>query len=159
MLAGCILVLCAHAFAQGVAADWFPMDVGNQWVYARESRGAAAKNPHIVHWQTVETITGLLTIPEGTVVLRRVEVKIAAANSATAPSSAATLTKVAVSWTDMPLTRDAMKRVSGKPTDVPATSPAAVTCNDWKRTRHMIVEGDAPIASLIPISRVLRITA
>jgi hypothetical protein len=75
MLAGCILAICTQAFAQSVTAEWFPMDVGNQWVYARESRGAPAKNPHVVRWQTVETITGLLAIPEGTVVLRRVEVK------------------------------------------------------------------------------------
>ncbi len=70
-----ILAACAPALAQGVAADWFPMDVGNQWVYAHESRSAPAKNPHVTRWQTVETITGKLAIPEGTVVLRSVEVR------------------------------------------------------------------------------------
>jgi len=68
-----ILLLSAQMFAQGAESDWFPMDIGNQWVYEHESRGVPASNPHVTRWQTAETITGTLRIPEGLVVLRHVE--------------------------------------------------------------------------------------
>jgi hypothetical protein len=72
----CVLIfICAPASAQNTPSDWFPIAVGNQWVYEHEVRDTPADNPQIRRWQTVETITGTLTIPEGLVVLRRVEVK------------------------------------------------------------------------------------
>jgi hypothetical protein len=73
-----ILVLSVQVFApfaQCAASDWFPMNVGNQWVYEHESRDSPESNPYVTRWQTVETITGALAIPEGMVVLRRVEVR------------------------------------------------------------------------------------
>jgi hypothetical protein len=69
-----ILLLSAQVFAQGVVSDWLPMDVGNQWIYEHESRSSPRSNPYVTRWQTVETITGTLTVPEGMVVLRHVEV-------------------------------------------------------------------------------------
>jgi hypothetical protein len=75
VLPASLLVLTAQMFAQGVASDWLPMDVGNQWVYEHESRSSPESNPYVTRWQTVETITGTLAIPEGMVVLRNVQVK------------------------------------------------------------------------------------
>jgi len=69
-----ILISWAPVFAQGVASAWFPMDIGNQWIYEHESRGGSSKNPLITRWQSVETTTGAVAIPEGTVVLRHVQV-------------------------------------------------------------------------------------
>lgn len=69
------LIVCAEGWAQDKVSGWLPMDVGNQWVYEHEVRDIPRSNPHVSRWQTVETITGKLEIPEGTVVLRRVEVQ------------------------------------------------------------------------------------
>jgi hypothetical protein len=74
VLPALIMLLGAQMFAQGVASDWLPMDVGSQWVYEHEYRDVPASNPHVTRWQTVETITRTLAIPEGVVLLRRVEV-------------------------------------------------------------------------------------
>ena len=74
-LSAWFLIASTQALAQGMASAWFPMEVGNQWLYEHESRDTPANNPHVTTWQTVETVTGTLAIPEGTVVLRRVEVK------------------------------------------------------------------------------------
>jgi hypothetical protein len=73
-LSAWFLISSTQALAQGMASAWFPMEVGNQWLYEHESRDTPAENPRITRWQTVETVTGTLAIPEGTVVLRRVEV-------------------------------------------------------------------------------------
>jgi hypothetical protein len=74
VLPASILLLSAQMFAQGAASEWLPMEVGNQWVYEHESRDVPESNPYIRRWQTVETITGTLKIPEGLVVLRNIEV-------------------------------------------------------------------------------------
>ncbi len=75
-------VLCAlvfipfgQVFAQSTATDWFPAAIGNQWIYEHEDRDGSRDATNIRRWQTVETITGTLTTPDGLVVLRHVEVK------------------------------------------------------------------------------------
>ena len=75
LFAACLVAFCSQAFAQGVAADWFPMDVGNQWVYRHESRDSQVNSPQIRRWETVETISGVRAVPEGTVILRHVEIQ------------------------------------------------------------------------------------
>jgi hypothetical protein len=70
-----ILIPYAQVSAQSVASDWFPAAIGNQWLYEHEVRDGQRNAPHIWRWQTIETITGSLTTPEGLVVLRRVDVK------------------------------------------------------------------------------------
>jgi hypothetical protein len=64
------LLPCA-LFAQGAVSDWFPTAVGSRWIYEHEMRDASGTR----RWQTIETITGTLSIPEGLVLLRSVEVK------------------------------------------------------------------------------------
>lgn len=51
------------------------MEVGDKWTYEHEYREGSAKKPHVMRWQTAESVTGTLTIPEGTVVLREVVVQ------------------------------------------------------------------------------------
>jgi hypothetical protein len=65
------LLPCAQLFAQGVVSEWFPATVGNRWIYEHETRGGDETK----RWQTNETIAGTLSIPEGLVLLRSVEVK------------------------------------------------------------------------------------
>jgi hypothetical protein len=64
------LLPCVQLFAQGVSSEWFPTTVGNQWIYEHEERSAYETK----RWQTIETIVGALSIPEGLVLLRSVEV-------------------------------------------------------------------------------------
>ena len=70
-----VLILLTGALAQATAGDWFPLRAGNQWVYEHEIRDTPRENPPITRWTTTETITGTATVPEGIVVLRRVEVR------------------------------------------------------------------------------------
>ncbi|HLK65195.1 MAG TPA: hypothetical protein VKU19_17260 [Bryobacteraceae bacterium] len=69
----CFLGLGAPLFAQDAVASWFPMTVGNHWVYEHEALDGTARSPRVVKWQTDESITGLLALAEGTVVLRYVQ--------------------------------------------------------------------------------------
>ena len=70
-----ILMLWLQTFSGGAASRWFPLDVGNQWTYEHESREGSREHPFVTRWETVETVTGSLSILEGTVVLRQVQVK------------------------------------------------------------------------------------
>lgn len=72
-LLSCILVANSQIIAQGTVSEWFPLHVGDQWVYAHETRTGSPKHPFVYTWNTVETITGTLVIPEGTAVLRRID--------------------------------------------------------------------------------------
>jgi hypothetical protein len=67
----------SQAFAQEPVADWFPVHVGDKWIYDHETRddtGHGIAHLEIHRWKTEETILGLWTIPEGTLVGRRVRV-------------------------------------------------------------------------------------
>jgi hypothetical protein len=72
----CAITLAAlpQVFAQGVVSGWLPLETGNQWIYRHELRGVPRQHPRITRWRTVETITGTLTIPEGTLVQRDIAV-------------------------------------------------------------------------------------
>ncbi len=72
-----VSIACGQALAQNAATDWFPVHVGDQWLYAHDTRdenGAGRAHPVLHHWQTEETTTGAWTIPEGTLVKRQVRV-------------------------------------------------------------------------------------
>jgi hypothetical protein len=63
--------------AQNTASDWFPIHVGDKWVYEHTSRinnGGGQAHPDVRTWRTEETTIGSWTIPEGTVVGRQVRV-------------------------------------------------------------------------------------
>ena len=70
----CLLGVSAPLAAQDMTALWFPLAIGNHWTYEHSALDGSARSPHVVRWKTEETITGKLTIPEGTVVLRKVDV-------------------------------------------------------------------------------------
>ncbi len=83
------LALAAFSFGQPTSpnsvANWFPVHVGDKWIYAHERRDdvgdAVYRNQHfaggslqISRWDTEETTTGYWSVPEGTLVGRRVQV-------------------------------------------------------------------------------------
>jgi hypothetical protein len=66
-----------QAFAQDGVADWFPVHVGDKWIYDHETRDDTGQGPaalEIHRWKTEETIIGSWTIPEGILVGRHVRV-------------------------------------------------------------------------------------
>src|ERR1700730_1644223 len=72
-----LLISGGQAQAQDVAANWFPVHVGNKWLYEHETRdetGEGRDHLEIHSWKTEETIFGSWTIPEGTLVGRQVRV-------------------------------------------------------------------------------------
>ena len=72
------LTLCALSIvanAQESPLAWFPLRVGSRWVYEHEWKSGDRNRPDVDRWNSEETITGLVTIPEGVVVLREVTEK------------------------------------------------------------------------------------
>jgi hypothetical protein len=70
-------ISASHAFAQNAVADWFPLHIGDQWIYEHERRDEAGVGPAelAVHrWKSEETVIGLWAAPEGTLVERRIRV-------------------------------------------------------------------------------------
>jgi hypothetical protein len=71
--------------------SWYPLRVGNTWVYADESRDAdgsyGVENPRVGRWTTTETVVASDVIPEGTHVTLR---------------SAVTAFTIANGWLDTP---------------------------------------------------------
>jgi len=66
-------VLQTPAVAQDDPLAWFPLHVGSHWIYEHEWKSGDRTRPDVDRWITEETITGLVTIPEGLVVLREVK--------------------------------------------------------------------------------------
>jgi hypothetical protein len=63
--------------AQNAVENWFPIHVGDQWIYEHETRddtGEGRAHLEIHRWKTEETIIGSWIIPEGTLVGRQVRV-------------------------------------------------------------------------------------
>jgi hypothetical protein len=74
-----ILMLCALstvASAQEDPLTWFPLQVGNRWIYDHEWKSGDRNRPSIERWSTEETVNGWVTIPEGIVVLREVKERV-----------------------------------------------------------------------------------
>ena len=74
---GLAFLSSGQAFAQNTVAGWFPIHAGDKWTYDHETRDDSGEGPahlEIHHWKTEETIIGSWTIPEGTLVGRRVRV-------------------------------------------------------------------------------------
>lgn len=67
------LLLARTSASQEDPLSWFPLQVGNSWIYQQEWKTGDLQRPEVTRWTTKETITGLLTIPEGLVVLRQVK--------------------------------------------------------------------------------------
>jgi hypothetical protein len=71
--------------SQDAVANWFSVHVGDKWIYSHERRDdvgdAIYRDERFVggklrisHWETEETVTGSWTVPEGTLVGKRVRV-------------------------------------------------------------------------------------
>lgn len=59
------------AYAQ--VEDWFPVHVEDKWVYdhhTRDDNGGGIAHLDVHDWRTEETVTGLWSVPEGTIVER-----------------------------------------------------------------------------------------
>lgn len=78
MLALVLTWICSgEAFAQDELRSWIPTRVGDTWIYQNESRDGATggvANPKVDRWRTEETVVKLITVPEGTVVVRRMSI-------------------------------------------------------------------------------------
>jgi hypothetical protein len=61
------------ASAQENPLAWFPLRVGSRWIYEHEWKSGDRNRPDVDRWTSEETITGLVSIPEGVVVLREVK--------------------------------------------------------------------------------------
>jgi hypothetical protein len=80
-----VFVAFAQSTSSDVVANWFPVHVGDKWIYSHERKDdigdAVYRNGRMVggslqtsHWETEETTTGLWNIPEGTLVGRHFRV-------------------------------------------------------------------------------------
>jgi hypothetical protein len=72
-----ILISTAQACAQTTAANWFPVQVGDKWMYeydTRDEHGEGRAHLEVHRWKTEETTVGAWTVPQGTVVARQVRV-------------------------------------------------------------------------------------
>jgi hypothetical protein len=71
-----ILTLCTLSIAASAQENpfaWFPLRVGSRWIYEHESKSGDRNRPDVDGWTSEETITRLVNIPEGIVVLREVK--------------------------------------------------------------------------------------
>ena len=66
------LCFSALACAQQDPLAWFPLEVGNRWIYEHESKSGNRDQPRVDHFTTEETITGTRPVPEGLMVFRDV---------------------------------------------------------------------------------------
>ena len=72
-----VLVWIAPASAQSAVVSWFPIHIGDRWIYEHETRddnGGGTAHLEIHRWRTEETTVGSWPSPEGMLVARRVRV-------------------------------------------------------------------------------------
>jgi hypothetical protein len=72
-----VFISGAEAYAQNAAATWFPVHVGDRWIYeytTRDESGEGRALPDIHTWKTEETTIGSWSTPEGILVGRQVRV-------------------------------------------------------------------------------------
>jgi len=68
-------IFTSQVCAQNDVGDWFPVHVGDKWIYEHETRddtGGGIAHLEIHKWKTEEIITASWTVPEGTLVGRQV---------------------------------------------------------------------------------------
>ncbi len=68
-----IFVLPVLASAQQDPLAWYPLRVGSHWIYQHEWKSGDRDHPVVDRWTSDESITDLVTIPDGVVVLRDVK--------------------------------------------------------------------------------------
>lgn len=74
--ASIICASCASHAQSDVTATWYPLQVGNTWVYEKESLDGDMAKPDAERWTTEETITAATAFPElaGTLATKRTKV-------------------------------------------------------------------------------------
>jgi hypothetical protein len=65
--------LSREVAAKADVFDAFPLQTGNRWIYEREHRDGDPERPNVVRWDLQVTVVGRVSVPEGTIVLRKVE--------------------------------------------------------------------------------------
>ena len=65
----CLLVPQAAASV----LDWFPLAVGNRWIYSHFSQSGDPHKPIVKNWTTIETVIEHRQTPEGAVVVMGIE--------------------------------------------------------------------------------------
>jgi hypothetical protein len=73
IIAGIIGGLAASVMGQEISFDWFPVHIADHWVYQNEQKGGESQRPDVARWTTEETVTDIIRIPEGQIVLRKVQ--------------------------------------------------------------------------------------
>ena len=74
---GLTLALFAQTAPNDAVANWFPVHVGDRWIYSHETRDQNSEmvgDVQISQWETEETTTGIWPVPEGTLVGRHVRI-------------------------------------------------------------------------------------
>ena len=72
-----IFISGGEGYAQNTVANWFPIHVGDRWIYehtTRDKNGEVRAHPDVHTWKTEETTTGSWTVPEGTLIGRKVRI-------------------------------------------------------------------------------------
>ena len=62
--------------AEDATLSWYPLQLGNRWIYQKESRNGDMAHPSIERWTTEETVVQSVPVPEvsGTLVTKRTRV-------------------------------------------------------------------------------------
>lgn len=72
-----VFISASTISAQNTVSNWFPIHVGDKWVYEHTSRinnGGGQAHPGVRTWKTEELTIGSWVVQEGTVVGRQVQV-------------------------------------------------------------------------------------
>src|ERR1700758_3083162 len=73
----CIFALLTVSVAVPACAEdpleWFPLQVGNRWIYEYSSKSGDPKKPEFANWTTIETVIEHRKLPEGIVAVMGVE--------------------------------------------------------------------------------------
>jgi hypothetical protein len=76
IIASFICASCASHAQSDIISAWFPLQVGNTWVYEKESLDGDMAKPDVERWTTEETITAATSFPElaGTLITKKTKV-------------------------------------------------------------------------------------
>ena len=68
------LVLSRDVHETANVMEWYPLQVGNRWIYKHEAKYGSETKPTVEQWTREVTITGHVRVPEGLLVLRTAKV-------------------------------------------------------------------------------------
>ena len=67
-----LVAFCLFSFPAGAqdVLSWYPLQVGNRWVYEWESRAGDPHTPHVARWTAIVSVKQHVRTPEGLVIVR-----------------------------------------------------------------------------------------